>query len=141
MTGDLITDLSKLSGLAVIARHSAFAYKKHAGTTRPDCHRARGCGNLLEGKRGAVFDDKIRINVSLIDSGSGQSVWSERYDGAESELFDLHNRVIENVVSALSIELTDQEQSLIARPPTRNLEAYDYHQRAETAAAGRRVWT
>ena len=129
MTGDLITDLSKLSGLAVIARHSVFAYK-NVPTPLDQIATELGVRYLLEGNV-RRFDDKIRINVSLVDSGSARSVWSERYDGDETELFDLHNRVITNIVSALAIELTDQEQSLFARAPTRNLEAYDYYQRAE----------
>ena len=53
------------------------------------------------------FEGKIRINVSLIDVATAQSMWSERYDGDECELFDLHNHVISNIVSTLAVELTD----------------------------------
>ena len=129
MTSDLITDLSKLSGLAVIARHSVFAYK-NTPTPLDRIATELGVRYVLEGSV-RRFDDQIRINASLIDSETAQSIWSERYDGDESELFDLHNRVIENIVSALAVELTDQERTLFEQPPTRNLEAYDYYQRAE----------
>ena len=129
MTSDLITDLSKLSGLAVIARHSVFAYKDQPIKLDQLAHEL-GVGYVLEGSV-RRFEGKIRINVSLIDLGNSQSVWSERYDGDESELFDLHNRVIDNIVSTLAVELTDEEQTLFEDPPTNNLEAYDYYLRAE----------
>ena len=129
MTGDLITDLSKLSGLTVIARHSVFAYKGKP-TELEQIAKELSVRYLLEGNV-RRFDGNIRINVSLIDAGSSRSIWSERYDGDENELFDLHNRVIANVVSALAVELTDQEQTVLARSPTESLEAYDYYLRAE----------
>lgn len=129
MTGDLINDLSRLSGLSVIARHSVFAYKNKP-TTVDQIATELGVRYLLEGDV-RRFGDKIRINVNLIDGTNAQNVWSERYDGEESQVFELHNRVIENIVAALAVQLTEQEQSLIARPPTENLEAYDYYLRAE----------
>jgi adenylate cyclase len=129
MTGDLITDLSKLSGLAVIARHSVFAYKNQPVKLEQIARELR-VSHVLEGNV-RRFEGKIRINVSLIDVTTSQSMWSERYEGEESDLFDLHNRVIGSIVSILAIELTDREQQLIVRPPTDNLEAYDYYLRAE----------
>ncbi|MDJ0957889.1 MAG: winged helix-turn-helix domain-containing protein [Arenicellales bacterium] len=129
ITGDLITDLSKLSGLAVIARHAVFAYKDQA-IKLDQIAQELGVGYLLEGSVRRL-EGKIRINVSLIDVGNSQSIWSERYDGDETELFDLHNRVIGNIVSILAVELTDEEETLFANPPTNNLEAYDYYLRAE----------
>jgi len=136
MTGDLITDLSKLSGLAVISRHSVFAYKDQAVKLDQIAEELQA-GYVLEGNV-RRFEGKIRINVSLIDVATAQSLWSDRYDGEESELFDLHNRVIGNIVSALAVELTDQEQQLLVQPPTDNLEAYDYYLRAERRRLSKR---
>ena len=129
MTGDLITDLSKLSGLKVIARHSMFSYKDQPAKLAQIAQELRA-SHVVEGSV-RRFEGRIRVNVSLIDATTSTSIWSERYDGAESELFDLHNRVIGNIVSALAIELSDEEQQLFVQPPTNNLEAYDYYLRAE----------
>ena len=129
MTGDLITDLSKISGLAVIARHSVFAYKDQPAKLKQIAQELRA-SHVVEGSV-RRFEGRIRINVSLIDITTSTSIWSERYDGDESELFDLHNRVIGNIVSTLAIELSDEEHQRIVQPPTNNLEAYDYYLRAE----------
>jgi adenylate cyclase len=136
MTGDLITDLSKLSGLEVIARHSVFSYKDQP-VKLEQIARELHVSHVLEGNV-RRFEGKIRINVSLIDVTTAQNMWSERYDDDESELFDLHNRVIGSIVSTLGVELTDQEQQLFVQPPTDNLEAYDYYQRAEKRRLSKR---
>ena len=129
MTGDLITDLSKLSGLTVIARHSVFAYKDQTQKL-PQIARELRASHIVEGSV-RRFEGQIRINVSLIDAASSTSIWSERYDGDDSELFDLHNRVVGSIVETLAIELTDKEQQQMIRAPTDNIEAYDYFLRAE----------
>ena len=129
MTGDLITDLAKLSGLKVIARHSMFAYKDRPAKLAQIAQEL-SASHVVEGSV-RRFAGKVRVNVSLIDAATSTSVWSERYDGDESELFDLHNRVIDNIVSTLAVELSDEEQQRIVQTPTDNLEAYDYYLRAE----------
>jgi adenylate cyclase len=136
MTGDLITDLSKLSGLEVIARHSVFAYKDQP-VKLEQIARELHASHVLEGNV-RRFEGKIRINVSLIDVATAQSMWSERYEGDESELFDLHNHVIGSIVSTLAVELSAQEQQLFVQPPTDNLEAYDYYLRAERRRLSKR---
>lgn len=136
MTGDLITDLSKLSGLTVIARHSVFAYKDQPAKLK-QIARDLSASHVVEGSV-RRFEGRIRVNVSLVDATTSTSIWSERYDGEESELFDLHNRVVDNIVSTLAIELTDDELRQIAQPPTRNLEAYDYYLRAERRRLSKR---
>ena len=136
ITGDLITDLSKLSGLTVIARHSVFAYKDRPEKLEQIAGELRA-SHVVEGSV-RRFEGNIRINVSLVDAATSTSIWSERYDGEESQLFDLHSRVIENIVSTLSIELTDEEQQRISQPPTDNLEAYDLYLRAERRRLSKR---
>ena len=81
--------------------------------------------------------DQIRINTQLIDAGTGGQIWAERYDYLYADLFALQDEVIGKIVAALSIKLTDQEATLLARRPTENLEAYDFYLRAE---AGRNTW-
>ena len=129
MTDDLITDLSKLQGLFVIARHSVFTYKDKTVDPRRVAEEL-GVRYLLEG---SVRRDggRIRINAQLIDAGTGGHLWAERYEGEEANLFDLQDRVIGNIVSALAVELTDTEKTRLSRRPTDNLEAYDYYLRAE----------
>jgi adenylate cyclase len=129
LTDDLITELSKVSSLFVIARHSVFAIQ---GTARKiqDVAAELGVHYVLEGTlRGA--GSRIRINVSLIDAFTGLSLWAERYDREFADLFAVQDDVIGKIISALSVELTAGEQDQLSRIPTENLEAYDYYLRAE----------
>ncbi len=134
MTDDLITDLSKISGLLVIARHSVFAYK---GKSLPVQQVANELGvrHVLEGSVRRT-GEQIRINVQLIDAATGGHLWAERYDSDNSNVFALQDRVIREIVSALEVKLTDAEGVRLTRLPTSNLEAYDYYQRAERSIRG-----
>jgi len=129
MTDDLITDLSGVSGLAVVSRHAVFAYRNKQ-VQLDQMARELGVKFVLEGSV-RRHEEGIRINATLVDVSSSTGIWSERYEGEVSDLFDLQNRVIGSIVNALEIELTDSEKALLARNPTDNLEAYDYFQRAE----------
>ncbi len=135
VTDDLISDLSRVSGLFVIARNSVFTYKGKAVKIRAVAEEL-GVRFVLEGsiKRAG---DQIRINTQLIDASTGGQVWAERYDYLYADLFALQDEVISKIVAALSIKLTDQEATLLARRPTENLEAYDFYLRAEV---GRNTW-
>jgi len=123
MTEDLITDLSKVSGLFVIARHSTFAYKE----TSPDVRQVAnelGVRYVLEGSM-RRSGNSIRINAQLIDATTGGHMWAERYDGTLDNVFALQDRVTEKIVSALAINLTAEEQSVRATGETDNPVAYD----------------
>ena len=129
LTDDLITELSKLSGVFVIARHSVFAVVSGDGKIQ-DVAAELGVRYVLEGtlrRAGA----RIRINVKLIDALSGLSLWAERYDREYADLFALQDDVIDQIIAALSIKLTAGERDLLAKIPTDNLEAYDFYLRAE----------
>ena len=129
LTDDLITELSKVSSLFVIARHSVFALQDTARKIQ-DVAAELGVHYVLEGTlRGA--GSRIRINVSLIDAFTGLSLWAERYDRNFADLFAVQDDVIGKIISALSVELTAGEQDQLSRIPTENLEAYDYYLRAE----------
>ena len=129
LTDDLITDLSKISELTVIARHSAFAFKdqpKDVGTIA----RQLGVRYVLGGNVRRA-GDTIRVNVQLADAATASNIWAERYDGSATRIFELQDQLIKRVVEALSVRLTESETSAITRLPTRNLEAYDFYMRAE----------
>jgi len=129
ITDDLITDLSKISGLFVIARNSAFAYKAKAVKIRQVAEEL-GVRYVLEGSVRKA-DNRVRINAQLIDTTTGGHLWAERYDRNYKDIFELQDEVIGKIVSALTIKITGTEQTQLARRPTDNLEAYDYYLRAE----------
>lgn len=129
LTNDLITDLSKISGLLVIARDSAFSFKNKSMNVRQIAEQLN-VRYVLEGSVRRA-GDAVRINVQLIDATTGRNVWAERYDRDYTDIFALQNEVIERIVSALAVRLSESERTQIARLPTRNLEAYDFYTRAE----------
>jgi adenylate cyclase len=129
LTDDLITDLSKISGLFIIARNSVFAYKDTAIEV-PDVARELGVRYVLEGSVRRA-GERVRINAQLIDGTTEGHVWAERYDRDYADIFAVQDQVIEEIVGALSVRLTEAEQTLVTRLPTRSLEAYDYYLRAE----------
>ena len=131
LTDDLITELSKVSGLFVIARHSVFAARDDGGKIQ-DVAAELGVHYVLEGTLQRA-GSRLRINVKLIDALSGLSLWAERYDREYADLFAVQDDVIGKIIAALAIRLSDGERTQLAQIPTENLEAYDYYMRAEQA--------
>jgi len=129
LTDDLITDLSKISGLFIIARNSVFAYKDQA-VEISEVARDLGVRYVLEGSVRRA-GERVRINAQLIDGTTGGHVWAERYDRDYADIFAVQDQVIREIAEALSVQLTESEQTQVARLPTRSLEAYDYYLRAE----------
>ncbi|MBZ9657273.1 adenylate/guanylate cyclase domain-containing protein [Phyllobacterium lublinensis] len=129
LTDDLITELSKVSGLFVIARHSVFAISESSGKIQ-DVAAELGVHYVLEGTLQRA-DTRLRINVKLIDAVTGLSLWAERYDRQYTDLFAVQDDVIGKIISALEVKLSEGERDQLARIPTDNLEAYDYYMRAE----------
>ncbi|MBX5033324.1 winged helix-turn-helix domain-containing tetratricopeptide repeat protein [Rhizobium lentis] len=125
LTEDLITDLSRMPGLFVIARNSAFAYKGRAMDVR-EIAEALGVRYLLEGSARRAAG-RVRINAKLIDTVSGDHLWAERFDRSLDDIFALQDEVTGRIVEALLGRLR-------APPPPRNrpknLEAYDLCVRA-----------
>ncbi len=132
MTEDLITDLSKISGLFVIARSSTFTYKGRSVKVR-EVAEELGVRYVLEGSV-RLAGDQVRINAQLIDATTGGHLWADRYDGSLANIFPLQDKVTEKIVAALALNLTDSEQAQLRRKPTDNLEAYDYYLRAKQGA-------
>jgi adenylate cyclase len=123
MTEDLITDLSKISGLFVIARNSVFTYKGKPVKVE-QISRELGVRYVLEGSVRKA-DDRVRINAQLIDGTTGGHVWAERYDREIKEIFSLQDEVTEQIVEALAVKLVPEEQKRIRQKETENPEAYD----------------
>jgi TolB-like protein/class 3 adenylate cyclase/cytochrome c-type biogenesis protein CcmH/NrfG len=123
MTDDLITDLSKISGLFVIARNSAFTYKGKPVKIRQVAEEL-GVRYVLEGSVRKA-DDRVRINAQLIDATTGGHLWAERYDGKLGDIFALQDKVTQKIVAALAVKLTAGEEQQITRKGTENIAAYD----------------
>ena len=123
MTEDLITDLSKVSGLFVIARNSSFAYKGKQTDIRTVAQDL-GVRYVLEGSVRRI-GDSVRINAQLIEAATGGHMWADRYDGSLADIFALQDKVMENIVVALAVNLTSGEQSLQSRLRYDNPQAYD----------------
>lgn len=129
---DIITDLSKIAGLFVIARNSSFAYKGKPFDVRDVC-RELGVRYALEGGvRKAA--NRVRINAQLIDGETGGHVWAERYDRELHDIFVVQDEVTRQIVSALALKLTADERERLQRAPTENLQAYDYFLRGRDQA-------
>jgi len=140
---DVITDLSKVSGLFVIARNSAFSYKGKPVDLR-HVSRELGVRYVLEGsvrKAGS----RVRITAQLIDGRSGGHVWAERYDRDLHDIFEVQDEVTREIVAALKVRLTPDERRRVAGHGTDSIKAYDcllrgrklawHHTRDATAAA------
>ena len=123
MTDDLITDLSKISSLFVIARNSTFAYKGKPIKIRQVAEEL-GVRYVLEGSVRRVAD-RIRINTQLIDATTGGHLWAERYDGNLDDVFGLQDKITRKIVIALSVKLTQSEENQVARIDTIKTPAYD----------------
>jgi len=132
MTEDLITDLSKVSGLFVIARSSSFVYKGREVDVR-EAARELGVRYVLEGSVRKA-GDRVRINAQLIDATTGGHMWAERYDRQLTDVFALQNEVIEQIVTALAVRLTPQESERVTRRSTTDVAAYDHFLRGQALA-------
>ncbi len=123
MTEDLITDISKIPELFVIARNSVFTYKGKSVKVRQVAEEL-GVRYVLEGSV-RRSGDQVRINAQLIDATTGRHLWADRYDGQMSDVFGLQDKVTSNIVTVLSVRLTASDKERFARKQTNNAEAYD----------------
>lgn len=123
ITEDIITDLSIIPELTVIARHSTYAYKDRPVTIR-DVARDLNVSHVLEGsvrKEGSM----LRITAQLIDAASGAHVWASRYDRSTGDVFAVQTDVARKVAAALEIALTRQAEAQLARRGTSSIIAQD----------------
>lgn len=123
MAEDIITDLSKLDGLFVIARNSSFCYRGGEIDLRA-VGRELGVRYVLEGSVRRA-GDAVRINAQLIDAQSGGHLWADRYDGTRSDVFALQDKVTAEVVAALALKLDPEAKARLAAHDAGNPEAHD----------------
>ena len=116
MTEDLITDLSKVSGLFVIARNSSFAYKGRSVKVQ-EIGRDLGVRFVLEGSIRKA-GNRVRITAQLIDAGNGGHLWAERFDRDLTDIFAMQDEVVEKIVGALAVTLTQGEEQRLRRRGT-----------------------
>lgn len=134
LTDDLITDLSKVSALFIIAPETSRSIRDPALSAR-EVAESLGVDYAVKGtvrrSRGM-----IRVTAQLVEAATGRAVWAEKYDRQASDLFDVQDDVVQRIVASLKIKLSDQERRTITRVPTRNFEAHDLYLRAEYQNVG-----
>jgi adenylate cyclase len=120
---EIITALSRMRSLIVIARNSSFAYKGRAVDVK-QVARELGVRYVLEGSvRKAA--NRLRISGQLIDAETGAHLWADRFDGDLEDIFDLQDQVTARVVGAIAPKLDEAEIERIRSKPTESLDAYD----------------
>jgi len=123
MTEDIITGLSKIPAVMVIARNSTFTYKGGAAKVQDVC-RDLGVRYVLEGSVRKA-GNRVRVNAQLIDGISGGHLWAERYDRALEDVFAVQDDVTEKIVRALEVKLVGGAAAEEKRDQTQIAEAYD----------------
>lgn len=124
---DIITALSRVRWLFVIARNSSFTYKHRAVDVR-QVSRELGVRYVLEGSLRRTAS-RVRITAQLIDATSGAHVSADRFDGVPDDIFELQDQVASSVVGAITRELERAEIERARHKPTESLDAYDYYLR------------
>lgn len=128
ITEDIITDLSKVSGLFVIGRNTSFGYKGMSPQLQQVASDL-GVNCILEGsvrKAGG----RVRVNAQLIDGSSGGHLWADRYDRDLTDIFAIQDEITHSIVEQLKIRLLPKERKAIGQAPTANVEAYTYYLKA-----------
>ncbi|MEO6582629.1 MAG: hypothetical protein ABIN68_07485 [Sphingomicrobium sp.] len=122
---DIITDLTKISALSVVARNTAFTFK-YKPVRVTDVARELNVSHVLEGsvrKSGG----RVRITAQLIDGAAGDHIWAERYDRDLTDIFAIQDEISAAIVDALKLKLLPQEKKAIEQRGTTNPEAYDLY--------------
>ena len=127
ITEDVITDLSKVSGLFVVARNTVFTYKGKTVEVQ-EVAKHLGVNYILEGsvrKAGS----RVRVTGQLINGKDGGHVWADRYDRDLTDIFAIQDEITHAIVEQLKVKLLPQEKKSIGQTPTDNVEAYTYYLR------------
>ncbi len=122
---DIITDLSKVSALAVASRNSAFLYKGMKVDV-PKVARELKVSHVLEGSVRRA-GGRVRITAQLVDGSSNDSIWAERYDRDLNDIFSLQDEISQAIVKALKLKLLPEEKKAIEQRGTDNVEAYNLY--------------
>ncbi len=135
ITEDIITDISRLSNLTVIA-WSTSANFKGKKVNPLDVGKALGVDYVLDGSVRKV-GDRVRITAKLVDAENGNHVWAERYDRELVEVFALQDEVTNKIVNSLAVKLTPSEKEMLERKGSDNIAAYDSFLRGQQYATQR----
>ena len=125
ITEDIITDLSQVSALLVIARNTAFTFKGKVMDVK-DVAKALEVTHVLEGSVRKA-GDRVRITAQLIDAATGGHVWAERYDRDLTDIFAIQDEISKAIVGALRVKLLPNEKKAIEARGTSNIEAYNLY--------------
>ena len=122
ITEDIITDLSKVSGLFVLSRNTVFTYKGKA-LNLEQIAKQLGVSYIVEGSVRKA-GNRVRINAQLIEGASDGHIWAERYDRDLSDIFAVQDEITKTIVEQLKVKLLPEEKKAIEQAPTDNVEAY-----------------
>jgi adenylate cyclase len=125
ITEDIITDLSKVSALLVIARNTAFTFKGKVMDVK-EVARALDVTHVMEGSVRKA-GDRVRITAQLIDAATGGHVWADRYDRDLTDIFAIQDEISKAIVAALRVKLLPNEKKAIEARGTSNIEAYNLY--------------
>ena len=125
ITEDIITDLSKVSGLFVVGRNTSFTYKGKAVQLQ-EAAAELGVKFLLEGSVRKA-GERVRVNGQLIDGTTGGHLWADRYDRNLTDIFAIQDEITQAIVDQLKIRLLPKEKKAISQAPTGNVEAYTFY--------------
>ena len=131
---DIITDLSKVSELQVIARNSSFTYKGKPVDVK-QVGRELGVRYLLEGSVRKA-GNRVRVTGQLIDAASGVHIWADRFDRDLTDIFAVQDELTQEIISALKIKLSAPEKARIAGGGTKNVDAHDFFLRGRELVIG-----
>ena len=127
ITEDIITDLSKISGLFVVGRNTVFTYKGKSVKLQQAAVEL-GVKFLLEGSVRKA-GQRVRITGQLIDGATGGHLWADRYDRDLTDIFAIQDEITHTIVDQLKVRLLPEEKKAIEQTPTGNVEAYTYYLR------------
>ena len=122
---DIITDLSKVSSLSVVARNTAFTYKGQTVDVK-QIAKDLGVDHVLEGSVRKA-GNRVRITAQLIDGAAGDHLWAERYDRNLTDIFEIQDEISKEIVRALKLRLLPEEEQAIETRSTVNPQAYNLY--------------
>ncbi len=125
ITEDIITDLSKVSALSVVARNTAFGFKGQNPNVR-EVAQALGVNHVLEGSVRKA-GNRVRITAQLIDGSAGDHLWADRYDRDLTDIFEIQDEISKAIVDALKVKLLPAEKKAIESRGTTNVDAYNLY--------------
>ena len=136
---EIINALTKVRALEVPSRTASFAFK---GKTQDvdEIARKLKVGSILEGSVRKA-GNRLRVTVQLVDVGTGNTLWSERYDRELADIFEIQDEIAKSIVDALKIVLTGEEETVTRKPPTQSVRAYEYYLRGRQLFHQRRPET